>query len=824
MNKFTFTLTTVFFVFFLTQSYGQTGQITGTLFGGDQQDMEGAVVSLLKAVDSSVVKVALTEANGAFVFVGLKYGSFWVIVSHIGYQKFRSEPLTLDEQHPAIDLQKVLLQPADKQLTEVSVVTKKNFVERRIDRTIISPDALISNAGATSLDVLEKSPGIQIDANGTISLKGRPGVVVFVDDKPTYLAATDLANYLRSLPAGSLETIEIMTNPPAKYDAAGSAGVINIRLKKTRTKGFNGGFNLSYGRGRYLRTNNSLNLNYRINKFNFFSNASLNVNDSYQDLTIRRQYFTESGAPKSGFTQNSYIRREQSSANLKLGVDWYVSKKTTLGLVLNGFRNPSSTLITNHARVLDASNNTSAFNEGESPAEKLWKNGSINLNYAYKIDKSGRELSANLDYITYRSTLNQSLTNETTLPVSTTRPASATRTFASRTVLESSLPSIIDIKTAKIDYVHPLKRGGKFESGLKRSDIETGNVADFFDIINSERVPNYLFSNNFQYKEAINAAYLNYSVDGKRLSVQAGLRYENTDIRGHQLGNKIVKDSSFTRRYNNLFPTFYASYKLDTAGKHVLGFSYGRRISRPNYQDMNPFTYPLDRFSFYGGNPFLRPSFSDNYELSYTLNNAITTTLQYTQSSDVIFETVEQSTTVFYSRPGNLGQYVSCGASVNVSQQLAKWWTLQLYTELTYNKFTASLYNQNLVNAGTYWYVAPTNQFVINAKWSAELGGLYQSKVHAGQFITIPIWHVRMAVAKKIWKDKGSLKLNVTDIFYTNQPGGDIQSLANSSASWLSYLDSRVVTLALSYRFSKGQNLRVRQTGGSENEQKRVKN
>ena len=798
----------------LNVSYAQTGKITGEIGGTTLKNREGTVVSLLKSTDSLVVKAALTEADGTFAFADLKNGSYRVMVSHIGYQKYTSEPLALDNQHLTLALPTVTLLPQDKTLAEVRVTTQKPFVEKRIDRTVVNPDALISNAGTTLLDVLEKSPGVQVDQNGIISLKGRPGVVVFVDDKPTYLSATDLTNYLRSLPSGSVEVIEIMTNPPARYDAAGNAGIINIRLKKTTAKGFNGGANLSYGQGRYARSNNSLNLNYRINTLNFFSNVSLNTTNNYQDLTIQRQYFTPAGAEKSGFTQNSYIRKELNSANLKAGVDWYVSKKTTIGLVLNGFRNPTNTTIINKARLLDANGNTAALNEGSSEAEKRWENGSVNLNYTYKIDTTGRELSANLDYITYRSDLNQSLINETYAP---------NRTALGRTVLESSLPSTIDIRTAKADYVHPLTNGRKWELGLKRSDIQTGNVADFFDVVNGERIPNYIFSNNFRYREAINAAYLNYSREGERLSVQAGIRFENTAIQGHQLGNKVVKDSSFTRHYNNLFPTFYVSYKLDSAGKHQLGFSYGHRIDRPNYQDLNPFTYPLDRFSFYGGNPFLQPTFTHTLEFSHTLNESITTTLQYTTAKNVIYETIEQGSDVFFSRPGNLGTYLSYGASLNVSHQVAKWWTLQLYTEVTYNKFTAMLYDQQLNNAGTYWYFGPTNQFKINKLWSAELGGVYQSGIRAGQFVTIPVSSVRVAAAKKIWKDKGTLRLAVSDVFYTNQPGGAILSLANSTASWLSYLDSRVVTFALSYRFSKGQNLRVRQTGGSQNEQKRVK-
>ncbi|MFD2569760.1 TonB-dependent receptor domain-containing protein [Spirosoma soli] len=791
----------------------QTHFIKGSVIGADRKSVEGAVVSLLSATDSSFVKGALVEADGSFALTGLPAGAFRVSISYLGYQNYLSQLITLGEQQTSLTLPTIVLQAAEKSLNEVQVVAKKPFVEQRIDRVVVNPDALISNAGTTSLEVLEKAPGVQVDANGIISLQGRAGVVVFIDDKPTYLSATELANYLRSLPSGSIETIEIMTNPPAKYDAAGNAGVINIRLKKTKARGLNGGWNVSYGQGRLFRSNNSGNLNYRMGNLNFFGNASLNANNMYQDLTIWREYFTPTGQKQSVFTQNSFIRRRFNSANFKTGVDWYVSKKSTLGLVLSGFRNPTNATITNNARVLDATRASSARVEAFSPSDRVLDNGSANLNYTYKFDSSGRELSTNLDYLTYRSAIDQSLTNT----------VFATDQPVVKTILESSLPSTITIQTAKADYVHPLAGGAKLEAGVKWSNIQTENVADFFDVVGNQREPNYEFSNNFTYREVINAGYLNYSLERKRFTLQAGLRFENTAIRGEQLGNEMVKDSSFTRQYNSLFPTFYTTYRLDSAGKQQLRFSYGRRIDRPNYQAMNPFTYPMDRFTLYGGNPFLRPTFSDNFELSHTVNNAITTTLRYSRATDVITETIQQENQIFYSRPGNIGKQVSYGISLNGTWQLAKWWTLQLYTELMHNSFQATLYNQTLDNSGTYWQVAPTNQFRLSSSWSAELSGSYQTRSYFGQFIIIPIGQVRAGLAKKVWQDKGSLKLALSDVFYTNQVGGDIQGLANSTARWYSYFDSRVATLSFSYRFNSGQTLRQRSTGGSESEQSRVR-
>jgi outer membrane receptor protein involved in Fe transport len=621
-------------------------------------------------------------------------------------------------------------------------------------------------------------------------------VLIFIDDKPSYLSSADLANYLKSLPASSLAVIELMTNPPAKYDAAGNAGVINIKLKRTKTRGLNGGINTSYGQGTYARSNNSINFNYRINKINFFTNIGYSVNNSYQDLFIKRRYYKPTGALNTAFNQNSYIKKQNTGANIKLGVDYYLNKKTTLGMALTGFRNINRTTTTNTAQIYDSANvlqnSVGAFN----PSKRNFKNGSVNLNYQYKINAKGTEIAVNADYIDYSSLMDQSLLNIIYL---------ANGSFNSKTNLISNLPATINIKTIKADYSMPLLHNAKFEAGAKTSFVNTDNVANFFDEVN------------------INAVYINYSKEGKRFSLQTGLRLENTQIRGNQLGNPVRKDSSFTRQYTNAFPTAYLSYNADSSGKHQIGFSYGKRINRPDYQSLNPFTYPLDRFTLYGGNPFLKPTFSHNFELSHTYKNKITTTFEFSFTNDDIGETIEQGTNIFYSRPGNYGKRVSYGMSVNAELNPFKWWKVQLYSELMYNSFTGKLYNQDLENKGTYWILAPTNIFQINKKWAAELSGTYQTSIYTGQFVTIPVFTMRGGVSKKILKDKGTFKMNINDMFYTQQPGGDIKAIANSNASWLSYLDTRVVSIAFGYRFNRGKSLSARQTGASDTEKSRVK-
>ncbi|MCU0341978.1 MAG: TonB-dependent receptor [Spirosomaceae bacterium] len=791
----------------------QTSTLTGDVRTPDQKVIEGVVVSLLSAKDSAFVKAAITENEGIYTFQNIKAGSYLLMMTHVGFDKYLGAPFEVAK--PTVALPTVVLRPASQQLEEVKVRAQKPFVERKIDRVVVNPDALISNAGANALEILEKSPGVQVDINGNISLRGQAGVAVFIDDKPTNLSAADLANFLRTLNSSTVESVEIMTNPPAKYDAAGNAGIINIRLKRNTVKGWSGGLTLSAGQGFYSRSNNSANFNYRINKLNFFSSASYNINNTYQDLTITRGYFTPTGAPLSGFVQNNFIKRELRSRNVKVGVDFYPNKKTTIGAAVTGFVNPTLTINNNRAQILTATNQIQNLVDAFNPADRTWRNLGINLNYTYKIDAKGKEISANADYLRYDLSSSQVLTNEVFTP---------TRQLLNRTILESDLPTTIDIRTAKIDYLQPVGKGGRFESGLKTSAIATTNVADFYDRVDNVRRPNYEFSNNFEYTENIQAAYVNYNRNFKKLSVQAGLRFESTNILGNQLGNIVVKDSVFKRQYNNLFPTLYLSYALDSARAHQLGFSYGRRIERPNYQSMNPFTYPMDRFTYYAGNSFLQPTFSDNLELTYTYNNAVTFTLQGGVARDVILESIEQVSNIFYSRPGNFGRKEFYGLTVNGGWPIAKWWTLQVYTEVIRNTFKANLYNQKLDLSRWHWVLMPTNVFQIGKTWNAELAGSYQTRILVGQFIVIPVWTVRAGVSKKILKGAGSLKLAVSDVFYTQQPGGDIQAIANSTASWLSFLDSRVATLTFSWRFAKGQNLRLRQTGGADSEKGRVGN
>ncbi len=672
---------------------------------------------------------------------------------------------------------------------------------------------MISNAGGTALDVLEKSPGVILDQNGEISLKGK-SVTIFIDDKPTYLSGVDLENYLRSLSASSIDQLELMPNPPAKYDAAGNGGVINIRTKKSKVKGFNGSLNVSYQQGKLAKTNNSANFNYRNNRLNTFGNFSYNYNNGFNDLDINRHFANGSGIVNNNFLQNSYIRTRGSNLMAKIGADYYLSEKSTFGINLTGLYNPSSKIVPVTSKFSNAQQQLDSTIFAQNDEHRIFKNGGLNMNYRHQYDKNGHELAIDFDYLNYVTNSDQLFDNKSYL---------ANGTFKYRDLLTGSLPAELNIYSGKADYDHPLKNGIKLSTGLKASYTHTDNVADYFSTYNGITSPDYGKTNHFIYKENINAAYLNASKEFKYLSVQAGLRFENTISNGHQLGNIKKPDSTFKRSYNSLFPTLYLQYKLDTLDKNQISINYGRRIDRPYYQDLNPFLSPLDRFTYYTGNPFLKPSFTNNIELSHTYKNRITTTLSYSRTANDVNETIEIVDGIYYSRPGNIGKYTVKELSVDADFNPAKWFNFHFYGKVANIHSLSDFYTGLLDTKGNYFFVRPIFTFKLKGDWTLQTDASYQSKLTSGQFILGARGRINAAASKK-FSPSTTLKLVVNDIFYTFKNTGVINNLNQTSADWRNLSDSRTVVITLSYRFGKsiaGQ--RKHDANGAESEQSRVK-
>lgn len=790
-----------------------TGKVTGAIKdGGNQKIIDAASVSLLKAKDSSLVKTAVADKDGNFIIENVKEGSYLVLATSVGHSKTYSNSFTISPSQLNVQVGTLQLVPSDKNLKEVTVVSKKPFIERKADRTVLNVEASISNTGSTALEVLEKAPGVTVDKDGNISLKGKQGVMIMVDGKLTYLSGPELTNMLRNMSSNQLEQIEIMTNPSAKYDASGRSGIINIKTKKNKQKGFNGSASTAYTQGIYSRTSNSLNLNYKNGKVNLFSTLSANYRNNYQELDIYRRYTNTDKSTRAIFEQNSFQTRHNGNYNAKIGADFYVSKKTTLGVVVSGVTNPQAQNALSVSYLKSNNGVVDSIVQAVSREKSQWKNGSINFNLRHVFDSTGRELTVDADYLRYDADKTQRFDNTSYTPQWALKDGD---------ILLGELPSAIKIYSAKIDYTHPLTKGAKIESGVKSSFVETDNTAGYFNLVGATKLPDYDKTNRFDYKENINAAYLNFSKEMKKWSVQTGLRLENTNYQGHQFGNPIKQDSAFKNNYTSLFPTMFVGY--NPTEKNQFSFSYGRRINRPDYEDLNPFLFFLDKYTYGAGNPFLKPMYSHVFEASHTYLQKFTTTLNYSHTKDLFNEVFHQKDFATIVSQGNYGSMEDASISFNLQQTVTKQWNTNIYTEAKYNRFKGMLYGDDVdVNATTF-LINVNNQLKFNKGWSAEVSGWYRTSGIEGQIKIHSLGQLNMGVQKMVLKNKATLKFNINDVLNSRNPQGDI-NFQNTEAKFQQHSDNRSATISFSYRFGKPiKGLQKRKTGGAGDEQNRVK-
>ncbi|OQP41022.1 hypothetical protein A4H97_15595 [Niastella yeongjuensis] len=791
-----------------------TSKLKGKVSATNQSTLSAATITLLKAKDSTVVKMSVTDQQGQYSFDNPPKGNYLVAASAVGYEKQYSAPFTISAETPVVELTTIVLNPRNNDLKAVTISARKPMVEQKIDRTVVNVDAYISNTGANALEALEKSPGVQVDKDGNISLKGKQNVIVLIDGRPAYLTGADLANMLKGMQASQLEQIEIMTNPPARYDASGNAGIINIKTKKNKVKGFNGNVSAGVGQGVYFKTNESLSLNYRDGKVNLFSSYSYGRNNNFQELEIYRRYFNDDKSTKAIFEQVAFMKRRNTSNNLKMGMDYFVNNKTTLGVVLSGVYNPESSVNRNTSYLENPDHAVDSIVTASSGIDGTWKNASVNLNMRHQFDTTGRELTADLDYIIYDNANNQHFIN-------TSYDADWTKRYEEN--LMGILPVTVNIYSAKMDYTHPLKNNGKIEAGWKTSFVETVNKANYYQVKGSEWLTDEEKTNFFNYNENINAAYVSFNKQlTKKWGLQSGLRYENTNYKGHQYGNPKKGDSSFQRSYNSWFPTVYVSYNADS--NNQFGLSFGRRIDRPGYASLNPFVFYIDKYTYEAGNPYLKPQYSNNVELTHIFKGKLTTTLSYSVTKNVFSETFQQAEFATIVRRNNIGKREYYGISVNAQIPVAKWFTSMIYTNYRYTSYSGNLYGQDLKLAAGTIYFNINNQFNFSKGWGAEVSGWYLSKGVEGQIELAAMGQLAAGVSKTVLKGKGSVKLNVRDILYTQVPHGNIVNIEDTEARFRNSRDTRVANITFSYRFGKPikSNNKERKKGGANDEQNRV--
>lgn len=789
-------------------SFAQTGgKVTGHLNDNAGGVLAAATISVLNARDSSLAVADFADDKGHFDIAVPDTGSYFMLFGMIGYeQKFTAQfHIAKGETHNGGS---VMLQAVSSQLKAATVVYKKPLIEVKADKVIFNVESSINATGSNVMELLRKSPGVTVDNNENIAMRGKSGVKIYIDGKMSQLDSKDLAAYLKSINSNDVEAIEMISNPSAKYDAAGNAGVINIRLKKNKKYGTNGSTNINYIQGITPKTNGSLNLNYRNSKVNVFGNIGGNIGRQRNDLNLNR-------------TQNdtTYIQRsthydDQRSMNLKAGIDYFIDSKSTIGFLLTTNVSDNSMNSVSNTNIYDGQGDfvkrLTAYNG--IPGSRT--NNNFNFNYRY-IDTSGKTLNVDADYGLFRgrgSSLqpNNYLDNNNNPLYS---------------IINSNYtPTNIDIYTVKADWEQNFAKG-KLGIGAKVAYVKTDNTFDFYNIVNDLPVEVLNQSNRFRYTENVNAAYLNYIRPlSAKINLQAGVRIENTASKGEltRADGIVQPDDTVSKNYTDLFPSAALTWNINA--KHTLNLSYSRRIDRPTYQDLNPFINKLDQLTYEKGNAFLRPQYTDNIGLTHTFMSFLNTNVSYSYVHDYSTQITDTTGNASYVQQRNIATQQIVSFSVGAPIPFTKWWNCYVNVDYNYQIFQGRI-GANAVTAYIPSYDASVQQsFTLGKDFTAEISGSY-----SGPSIWGVTWHTKpqggldLGLQKQFWSKTASVKISLTDIFYTypwyaNSNFGGLNISGNGN--W----ESRTARISFTYRFGNEQvsSSRYRKTG-LESESNRIK-
>lgn len=785
----------------------QASLISGQVNDELNQAIPGAIVELNRASDSLLAKANVTDLDGKFNFSGLESGSYYVKVSMLGFATQYSSKFDYTGTEKSIPVFK--LNRNSISLKEAQVTAIRPLIEVKPDKTVFNVENSINASGSTAFELLQKSPGVVVDNNDNIILKGRGGVLLQVDGRDMHLSGAELMDYLRSLNSTEVDLIELISNPSSKYEAKGTAGIINIKLKRNKSFGTNGSVTLGYASGAYSKYNTALSLNSRSKKLGFFSSYGNNWGTRKMEMNFYREQ-----APYI-YNASSVFLNSGLSHNYNAGLDYYVNKKHTLGLMVTGnYRDIQSTNTSRNRIGSFSSELADSILKSDQTTEGHTNNIAVNLNHRYT-DTTGRELATDFDIAYYDGYRNNFQPNIYTLADDITILSSA--------YYRSITSTTINIYTLKSDYSQNLLKG-KFGAGYKISMVNTDNDYNFFDIANGSEILDLSRSNQFAYSENVYAAYINYQIKIKKFQVQAGLRAELTASEG-DLKNAAdsLNDKNVKRDYTDLFPSAGITYSWNQMNSTAL--LYSRRINRPNYQELNPFEFKLDELSSRKGNPFLNPQYSQKLELSHTYKYASTISVGYSHTDD-FFAQITDTLEGGKSRlsPRNLATEKILNLSLASSLQPLKWYSVYFNMGVNNQKYEADFGNGKTINESvTSFNLFAQNTFKLPKNFTLEISGWYNSAgVWSGSYITKPNGSLDIGLQKKLFSDRANLKLSYSDILNTapwdsrNVYGG-IKILVNGN--W----ESQQFRASFTWRFGNKQMQSVKQRkSGSESEQKRI--
>eukprot|EP01133_Synstelium_polycarpum_P011087 gene11087-12918_t len=680
-----------------------------------------------------------------------------------------------------------------KQLELVTISSSRKNVEMKNGKLVYNVEKSAAAAGSTAFDLLRRTPGVKVDQDENLLLKGSAAANVMIDGKMNYLSAQQLASLLKGMTSDQISRIEMITAPSAQYDASGNSGIINIVTRKSSKPGY--ALNLSSGitLGHYVLNNQNITGNVRVKRFNFFGNLGHSYLRSYREENSRQVLDTKTGTAQMvdriGFNP---FRSQYYS--YRLGTDVYLNKKQQIGFVYTGTKDDwiKDAVYTTYTR--NKNEELLSARDSRVYSKEPYYNNAYNLNYKYSIDSIGKMLTADADYISYRNNSDGHLGSGTSL-------------------LNYHQPSFIDIRSLKTDLVWPIGKWN-FKTGLKYSSVNIDNNFSYDSLQNNTLVQVPSLSDHFIYKEQIAAVYFSAAKQWENTTLDAGLRLEHT----RSEGNAVNTASLNKRLYTDLFPSLSLTQQLGT--NHKLDFSLSRRINRPGYRDLNPARYFIDQSSYYQGNPGLVAEKAWVVSGAYTLMDKYIASLSFNRADQFISSSINSDpvTGTLIQSVANFSHKDRFEAQVIVPIEISTFWSISTSATLSYTRYPLAQLQgfKNVDKMAIDLYAGQT--FRLPGKTSLELLTRYTSADLNGVYMARYYFSMDGGIKKTLLKDKLDVKFAFADLFHTNRYWG--YSLSNTANfSYKNIPDSRRFSFGLSYRLGgKLSGNKPRQT----DEQKRL--
>ncbi len=792
------------------KSYAQpAGMLTGTVTDEKNAGVGFVNVAVVNTA-GSVVTGAIADLEGSFQIISPAQGTYSLKITGLGYQTLQTQPFEVTGSNFTKDFGRLQLKADVKTLKEVTVQAMRPTITTEPDKMVVSVEGTALASGSTAYEVLEKAPGVWIDQDGNIRLNGKDGVQIMIDGKKTYLSGKELQNLLQGMAAENLKDLEIITNPSARYEAEGSSGIININLKKNQVVGMSGSVYGGYQYNRLSTYTSGAELNHKNGKWNTSASLDLARRMRFRDMQMNRVFVNEDG--NSSIDQDGYEEIKHFAPALRLSSDYDLNKQHSVGVMANLQYNASENRFSTDSYLRRPNTADNQYIRSVNDADSEFQNGNFNLHYVGKLDTLGTNLSADLDYV--------KISDRTDFEFLNLRTSINADAPTLTELLTSHNPTAYDIYSAKVDFTKVLSKVSKLELGAKASHVVSDNELKFYEVTETGKQLDDKRSSHFIYNENIYAAYANLSTKlGTTWSLTAGLRAEQTNTRG----NSISKNKITDRDYLDLFPSVFLQQQVNE--NYQIGYKYSRRINRPYYEHLNPFIFYIDKYTTAQGNPYLKPSYTNAFELTQTLKKSYNLVLGYNLTTDFIaevpFYNSKENITVFMQ--SNVDKYTNLTANLVAPVRISGKWEMNNNATLAYQRFSLNLNESTVLNDQIFFTVQSNQNIQLPKDIRMEVSASYQGPAVYGLYTLKSMWGVDAGFKRSFLNDKLTLSMNVTDIFKTRVMKINTSLDGNTNAID-QYHGAQSVRLNLRYRFNKGKEFEAKKRNNSLDELNRTGN